>query len=142
MVAVGLACKVMVPDGCMETKFIESAGPENLHGRCYVTFGGLPPEKLTGKGAEFVEKYRAKHGAMPEAYAIYGYECGKVALEAIRRAGKKDRDAIRQACLSIRDFDGSLGRWSFDANGDTTLTTLSGNVVKDGKFEFVKQLGK
>ena len=143
IVAVGLACKLMVPDACMEEAFIRSAGAENLNGRCYVTFGGLPPQHLTGKGGEFVRKYRQRYGVTPEAYAIYGYEAGKVALMAIERARKKDRQAVIDACLSIRDFDrGALGVWSFDANGDSTLRTLSGSVVKDGKFVFLKMLGR
>lgn len=143
MVAAGLTCKIMVPDGCFEEAFITSAGAENLNDRCHVTFGGYPPERLTGKGKEFVDKYKAKFGTMPEAYAVYGYEAAKAALEAIRRAGKKDRDAIRLACLSIKDFEGgALGKWSFDANGDTTVTTMSGNIVRNGKFEFVKLLGQ
>lgn len=142
MVAAGLTCKLMVPDGCMEEAFIAAAGADILEGRCYVTFGGLPPDKLQGKGKEFVEKYLARYGSMPEAYAIYGYESAKLALEAIRRAGVKDRAAILAAALSIRDFDGALGTWSIDANGDTTLTTMSGNIVRGGRFEFVKLLGK
>jgi branched-chain amino acid transport system substrate-binding protein len=142
MVAAGLTCKLMVPDGCMEDAFIEAAGADVLNGRCYVTFGGLPPDKLTGKGKEFVEKYTKRHGTAPEAYAIYGYEAAKVAVEAIRRAGAKDRAAILQAALALRDFDGALGRWSFDANGDTTLTTMSGNIVRNGHFEFLKVLGQ
>jgi hypothetical protein len=28
-----------------------------------------------------------------------------------------------------------LGRWSFDQNGDTTLTTISGREIKDRKFD-------
>ena len=142
MVAAGLNAKLMVPDGCMEEAFITSAGAENLNDRCFVTFGGLPPEKLTGAGQVFVEKYEAKYKSKPEAYAIYGYEAAKVALEAIKRAGKKDRAAITQAALGIKDFDGALGKWSVDANGDTTMKVLSGNTVKDGKFEFVKLLGQ
>ena len=94
MVAVGLDAKFMCPDGCFEDAFITSAGADNLNERGLITFGGLPPEKQTGKGALFVAAYQKKFGKMPEGYAIYGYECGKVALEAIRRAGKKDRDAI------------------------------------------------
>ena len=68
----------------------------------------------------FVEKYLAEVRREPEGYAIYGYEAAKVALEAIRRAGKKDREAILDACLAIKDFEGALGPWSFDENGDTT----------------------
>ena len=142
MLGVGLDAKFMCPDGCYEDAFIDSAGADNLQDRALVTFGGLPPEKLTGKGAAFVASYQKKFGKMPEGYAIYGYECGKVALEAIRRAGKKDRDAIRAAGVSIRNFDGALGKWSFDKNGDTSLRTMSGNTVKNGKFAFVRVLGE
>jgi branched-chain amino acid transport system substrate-binding protein len=141
MVAVGLTCKLMVPDACMEEAFIRSAGAENLNDRCYVTFAGLPPQHLTGPGRRFVEKYQARFGSMPEAYAIYGYEAGKVALAAIDRAGRKNRQAIIDACLSLRNFDGgALGRWSFDSNGDSTLRTLSGSIVRKGRFEFVRNL--
>ncbi|MGE0609762.1 MAG: branched-chain amino acid ABC transporter substrate-binding protein [Pirellulales bacterium] len=136
----GMDAKLMVPDGCMEEAFITSAGAKNLNGRCYVTFGGTPPDQLTGKGADFVKRYVEKHGKQPEAYAIYGYESAKVALESIRRAGKKDRAAVVDACLKIKDFPGALGTWSFDSNGDTTLKVLSGNIVKNGKFEFVRPL--
>ena len=142
MLAVGLDAKFMCPDGCFEDAFIESAGAANLEGRALITFGGLPAEKLTGKGKTFVEKYQKQFGKLPEAYAAYGYESGKVALEAIRRAGKKDRNAIRAAALSIRNFEGVLGTWSFDKNGDTTLKTMSGNGVKGGKFEFLTTLGE
>lgn len=143
MVAAGLDCKLMVPDACYEEAFIESAGPDNVNDRCYVTFGGLPPEELTGPGKDFVDKYTARYGGKPEGYAIYGYESAKVALEAIASAGVKDRDAIRKAGLAIENFDkGALGTWSFDANGDTTLRTISGNVIRDGQFKFVKLLGQ
>src|SRR5262249_21196913 len=85
LVAAGLDAKLMVPDACYEKAFIESAGPENVNDRCFLTFGGLPPEELKGAGKTFVEKYKARYGSPPESYAIYGYEAGKVALEAIRK---------------------------------------------------------
>ena len=93
----------------------------------------------SGRGKEFVERYKAKYKTMPEGSAVYGYESGLVAVEAIKRAGKKDRAAITDACLAIRDFDkGALGKWSFDANGDTTMSTLSVMKVENGDFTFVK----
>lgn len=141
MVAAGLDCKLMVPDACYEEAFIESAGAENVNDRVYATFGGLPPDQLTGAGKAFVERYRRIYGKNPEGYAIYGYDAAHAALEAIERAGVKDRDAIRRAGLAIENFDkGALGIWSFDENGDSTLTTISGLVIRNGQFEFVKLL--
>lgn len=141
MVAAGLRCKMMAPDGCMEEAFIAAAGPENANDRVYVTFGGLPPAQLTGEGKEFVDRYKEKYGSVPEAYAVYGYEAAKVALAAIRKAGKKDREAIVEAAFAIPEYTGALGSWSFDENGDTTARKLSGNIVRDGKFDFVRLLG-
>ena len=131
----------MVPDGCYEQAFIEAAGAENLEDRCYLTFGGVPPDKQVGMGMEFVQKYQETYGSMPEAYAIYAYEAANVALEAIRSAGRKNRRAIVEAALALENFEGALGTWSFDENGDTDLSRMSGIVVRDGKFEFVKLLG-
>ena len=142
MVAVGLSAKFMVPDGCFEEAFISAAGAENANDRVFVTFGGVPPENLTGKGKDFVTAYQAKFGAMPESYAVYGYVCAKVALDGLKRAGVKDREAVRRAVASFQDTDGPLGKWSFDKNGDTSLELMSGNAVKNGKFEFVKILGQ
>ncbi len=142
MVAAGLDCPLMVPDACYEEAFIESAGPENVNDRVFVTFGGLPPDQLVGEGKAFVEKYRKRYGKDPEGYAIYGYEAAKAALEAIRTAGIKDRRAILEAARSIKDFTGALGTWSFDENGDSTLKTISGLRIRNGRFEFDKLLGQ
>jgi branched-chain amino acid transport system substrate-binding protein len=155
MRAAGLTCKLMVPDACFEDAFITSAGLENVADNCYATFGGLPPDAQQGKGKEFVEKYRSRFDAEPEAYAIYGYEAAKAALEAIDRAELKPkqttaerRQAVIDACLALKDFnEGALGPWSFDENGDTTIKTVSGSIIRrrvdkpgEGKFEFVKLL--
>lgn len=142
MMASGLKAKFMVPDGCREDAFIEAAGPGVLEGRTYVTFGGVPPEQLLGKGAEFLSSYRTTFKADPQAYAVYGYEVGRVVLDAIKRAGKKNRMAIIDAVAATKDFPGALGTWSFDANGDTSLTVLSISTVEDGKFKPLKVIGQ
>ena len=136
----GIKAKLLVPDGCFEPAFLEAAGRANLEGSTYATFGGVPPEMLDARGKEFYAKYRQRYGVEPESYGIYAYESAQVVFEGIRRAGKKDRKAILDAILGIRNFDGVLGKWSFDQNGDTTLTSMSGYLVQDGTFKFVKSL--
>jgi branched-chain amino acid transport system substrate-binding protein len=136
MVAVGLKAKLMVPDGCFDTAFITAAGAANVNDRAFVTFGGVPPDKLTGLGAKFVESYQKRYNKMPEAYGVYGYVAAQVALAAIEKAGVKDREAIRAAVQAYKAEDSALGPFSFDENGDTTMAVMSGNAVKDGKFEF------
>jgi branched-chain amino acid transport system substrate-binding protein len=143
MIAAGLDCPYMVPDGCYEQAFIDSAGADVVNGRAYVTFGGMPVSELakTPNGKIFIQAYERKFGKMPEeAYAAYGYESAKVALEVIRRAGVKNREAMLWHCAHIKNYDGVLGKWSFDANGDTTMQVMSGNIIKDGKFQFAEKL--
>jgi len=126
--------KLMGPDGIFEQAFIDDAGDASEG--VLVTFGGVGPSKLTGKGADWYAAYKTKFNAEPEAYASYGYEAMKVALDAIGRAGSKDREAIRAAVFATANFDGVLGgAWSFDPNGDTSLTTMSGRAVVNGKFD-------
>ena len=139
--ASGVTAKFMVPDGCFEQAFIQAAGAENLNGRTFITFGGVPPEQLTGAGKRFFDEYQARFKTPPESYSVYGYEAARVVIEGILRAGSTDRAAIIQAVSTMQDFSGALGTWSFDENGDTTLTTMSGNVVENGAFKFSRLLG-
>jgi branched-chain amino acid transport system substrate-binding protein len=138
----GLACPLIVPDGCYEVAFLHGAGVDTFKTlTCYATIGGHDPSMLKGAGAAFAKKYKEKYKAEPEAYAIYGYEAAKVVLEAVKSVGKKDRDAIRKAVLATKDFDkGALGKWSFDADGDTTLQVMTVSKIEDGKFKPIKLL--
>jgi branched-chain amino acid transport system substrate-binding protein len=139
MKAEGLACPLVVPDGCREEAFIDAAGADTLNGRVYATIGGYDPSQLTGAGAEFVKKYKEKFKKDPEAYAVYGYEAAKVFLEALKKVGKKDREELRKAVLATKDFAaGALGKWGFDDNGDTTLQVLTISKIEGGKFVPVK----
>ena len=135
---------LILPDGCFESALLDAGGGAALDGRVYLTFGGLPPEQLTGSGAEFVKAYQARFNSMPQAYAVYGYECARVVLAAIAAGntqGGATRANVLAAVAATKDFKGALGTWSFDDQGDTTLKVMSGNTVKDGKFTFVKLLG-
>ena len=71
---------------------------------------------------------------------MYGYESGSVVIKAIEdvcAAGGNptDRSAVRDAVFAIKNFSGVLGTWSFDKGGDTSLTDMTGYVVKNGKYE-------
>ena len=58
------------------------------------------------------------------------------AIEAVCAAGGNptDRKTIRDAVFNIKNFSGALGTWSFDANGDTSLTDMTYYLVTGGKF--------
>jgi branched-chain amino acid transport system substrate-binding protein len=140
--ALGPDVKLMGPDGIFEGEWLEAAG-EAAEGS-YITFGGVPPDQLTGKGAEWLAAYNEKYPDAPaEAYTAYGYDAADALLSAIERAAATnpaDNDALRAAIITelfaTKDFDGVLGNWSFNAEGDTSLTEMSGNRVTGGEFVF------
>jgi len=133
------------PDGIQTQAFIDGAGADVAEG-VYASVAGLPLEKLGPKGQEFAAAYSAKYGKLTEPYAVYGYETMNVILKAIEdvcAAGgdPTDRATITKAVFAIKDFDGALGIWSFDANGDTSLTDMTfyqsqkGSYVAVGTFK-------
>jgi branched-chain amino acid transport system substrate-binding protein len=119
--------------------FIPATGADVAEG-ILGTVAGVPYANLTGKGAEFYTNYKAKFNAEPDPYAIYGYDAMQVALAAIEKAGTKDRKAILAAVAGTKDFAGALGTWSFDANGDTSLTEIGGYKVVSGRWVWQKSL--
>ena len=74
--------------------------------------------------------------AVAEGYRLFDTkEAMKVVLDAIQRAGRKDRGAVRDALFATQNFQGALGTWSLLDTGDTSLTNMSGREVKGGKFD-------
>ena len=134
LAAAGSEAVLLVPDGCLNQAFIEAAGTAAVEGRCFATFGGPPPGRPTERGEVFAAAYRARYGSEPEPAAFCGYEAAAIVLRAIATAGSRDRRAITDAALAIRDFDGVLGRWSVDEHGDPTPPRVSVSVVRNGRF--------
>jgi len=134
----GITAKFMGPDGIMEQAFIDLGG-DATEG-AYVTVVGIPAKELKGKGKEFYENYLIRYNSEPGVYSAFGYEAANVALLAIKRAGVKDRAKILEEVSKIKNYDGLFGTWSFDQNGDTSLTIVSGSRVKNREFVFEKLL--
>jgi len=137
--SVGPTIQFMGPDGIVTQDFIPAAGADVSEG-ILGTVAGVPYQNLKGAGASFYTNYKAKFNAEPDPYAIYGYESMNVAIMAIEKAGKKDRAAILSAIAATKDYQGALGTWSFDANGDTTLTDIGAYKVVSGKWVWQKNL--
>jgi branched-chain amino acid transport system substrate-binding protein len=96
---------------------------------------GLPDARAAGAGRAFFERFRARTGRAPHAYAIFGYEAMAVVLDAIDRAADPaSRAAVVDAFFATRDRDSPLGRYSIDAFGDTTLATCGGYRVADQRI--------
>ena len=136
--------KYVGPDGIQTQAFIDGAGASVANG-VYASVAGLPFDKLPASGQQFKKDYDAKYGGdLNEPYAVYGYEAMNVliaAIESVCTAGGNptDRKTITTAVMGTKNFSGVLGTWSFDANGDTSLTDMTYYQVTGGKFAPIGQ---
>ena len=133
--------KYMGPDGIQTQAFIDGAGKDVAEG-AYASVAGLSFDNFNDSGKKFLTDYEAKYGKLTEPYAVYGYEAMNVVLAAIENVCKaggdpSDRATLTKAVMGTKDFNGVLGTWSFDANGDTTLTDMTVYQVKSGAYTAV-----
>jgi hypothetical protein len=61
-------------------------------------------------------------------------------LAAIERAATPNGKVILNAMTTLGDVQSVGGRFTFDINGDTTITTVSGNMVCNRTFEYLEKL--
>ncbi len=144
MKALGLfpKTKFMGPDGLYAQGFIDQATPGAVNDNAYITFAALPPDQLpTEVGKRLYRDYVAKYKEEPIGWATYAYQAAIVALEAIKKAGVKDRAKILEAVRNTKNFEGITGKFSFDANGDTDRSDMVGFLIKDGKYQFQRVIG-
>jgi len=127
--------KFMGPDGLASPSLIEqSGGPDVVNDNVLLTFPGFLPNALTTEsGVRFYEDYLAKYdNEEPDPYATYAYQAMQVILDSIERAGEADRTAILDAMRDTKDFEGIVGTFSLDENGDSTLAFIYGYDITDG----------
>ncbi len=128
----------MGSDGIVEDAFIEASGDAGEG--TYATVGGLPVSELGQAAQDFVSNYEERFGVVVEAYTVYGYEAANVLLDAIERAynayGEVTREGVARELFASSTYSGVLGAWSFDQDGDTTLTEVSGQRLQGSEFGF------
>lgn len=129
------------PDGLLQEELIKGATCEVVEAvGMRITFASLPFEQLTGVGGKAYKLYKDKFKIEPTSYALYAYDGARIAIEAVKRAGKKEREAIRKAGLGLKNFEGINGKFSFDENGDSDSKVMSGYGVEKCKFKFLQVL--
>lgn len=91
-------------------------------------------EKDDKKVQDFVKTYEEKYGKKPDQFAAQAYDALYIMAGALKKAGETDRDAVRDALAETKDFQGILGSFSFDKDGDVVMepTVL---VIEEGKFK-------
>ncbi len=100
------------------------------------------------KGAtkEFIDKYNAKYGYVPDDVAALTWDAINLMCEAIQNTGglsgdiAKDRDAVKDKLTRVKDFDGITGKMTFSPGGNPTKCAVIVKISDKGEFEFFKSV--
>jgi len=94
-------------------------------------------EKDDPKVKAFVAKYEKRYGKKPDQFAAQAYDGLFLMAEGLRKAGKADRAALRDALAGIRNFHGVLGTFSFDEERDVVMEPAV-LIIRNGKFQLFR----
>jgi branched-chain amino acid transport system substrate-binding protein len=85
---------------------------------------------------EFVAKYKAAHGKVPDGLAALGYDAARILFDAMDRAESLDGKALAQALAETRDFQAVTGVITIDAERNARKDAVVLEVV-NGQPKFV-----
>ena len=108
----------------------------------YMTTPTLPTRLYPPPSARVLADYRRVFGVQAQADALYGYEAMSVVLAAIRAAGShgNDRQSVIDQFFAVRNRDSVLGRYSMQADGETTLSRYGVDRVVNGRPVFYRAI--
>ncbi len=110
----GIDAPILGADGFDSPVLLELAGEEALTDVYFSNhYSSLDEDPLV---QDFIASYKEKYGVEPNAFNALGYDLGKWAADAIKRAGSADPDAIRDALAETKGFEGVTGTFDMDEN--------------------------
>jgi branched-chain amino acid transport system substrate-binding protein len=84
----------------------------------------------------FIQKYKEKYGAAPDALAVLSYDAANILFTAITDAKTTDPEKVKDAMLAVK-YEGISGQITMDKNGDP-IKAAAITKVTGGGYEFVK----
>jgi branched-chain amino acid transport system substrate-binding protein len=87
----------------------------------------------------FVQKYKQKYNATPDAFAALGYDAMKLLADAINRAGSTDPEKLRAAIQDTENFPGVSGKITIgkDRNAQKSAVIIT---IKDGAYKYAETI--
>jgi len=114
---------------------------------CHGLFFSTHYAAAGAKGATkaFIDRYEKEHGYVPDDVAALTWDAIRLVQTAIEGTGvitgdiKIDREAVRNALITIKDFDGITGNiMTFTADGDPIKCAVIVRISDAGELEFYK----
>jgi branched-chain amino acid transport system substrate-binding protein len=129
----GLKAVMIGGDGWDSPELVKIGGKAVIGG--YFT-NHYSPERKDKIAEAFIDKYKQKHGQVPDALGALSYDATVIVLQALDKAQKPTSEEILKSLSALKNFQGVTGRITFDKNGDAVKSAVVLKVDKDG-FKYV-----
>ena len=132
--ALGMKAQFVGGDTWDVNSFLEVGGA-SVEGATFSTFfaNDVPINKTS---EAFLKAFREEYKKEPAAVSALGYDAYLVIVDAIKRANTADPQKIREALTQTKDFEGSAGAITINAERNADKAAVF-KTVKDGKFVFL-----
>lgn len=130
-----LTCNVLVSTGVTIGNFFQLAG--SAANGIYGVSSGFSPQRTDKIAVDFMNKFKAKKGYVPDINVVLAYDAMLVFAQAVKNAGSVDKTAIRDALRKIQGFPVISGTVSFMPNGEggTSYTVFR---IEDGQQKLIQ----
>lgn len=117
----GITVPMLGGDGWDSTQ-LAAIGKDAIEGSYFSNHYSFQEDRPEVKN--FVEKYKADYGQIPDGLAALGYDAARLLFDAMNRAGSLDGRTLAAAIAGTQGFKGVTGLISMDANRDAKKSAV------------------
>jgi branched-chain amino acid transport system substrate-binding protein len=129
--AAGVKASIFGFDRLVDPEFVKLAGAA-AEGATATYF--FDPEKKDAAWTSFRQRFRTRYGVEADIYAGYGYDAGRLMVNAIDKAGP-NKYRVHDQLASLDEYTGVTGHMRFDGRWDNIEPVVVAHC-KHGHWEF------
>jgi len=131
--ALGIKVPFLGTDGWSSQDLI-TLGGKDVEG-CFFS-AHYAPDIATPIAQKFIADYKTAYGAVPDDVAALCYDSFGLLFQALKTAGKVDRQAVRDALATIPNYQGVTGTMQFKEGSGDPIKSAVMLQIKNGKFVY------
>jgi branched-chain amino acid transport system substrate-binding protein len=94
------------------------------------------PDTAAPAAVTFIKAFNSAYGSAPDDVAALTYDSFGILKQAIKDAGKLDRQAVRDAVAKVQKYEGVTGTMQFREGSSDPVKSAVILQIKDGKFVY------
>ena len=133
---IGITATMLGTDGWDDPKVADIAGASALNNTYFSThyFAEDPGAK------SFIDSFTKEYGHAPNVFAALGYDAGKLLVDALKRAGSDDPEAIRKAIEETKELQVATAKVTMDPATHNPIKDAIIIENVDGKYVFKSRI--